>query len=110
MKFQNGSVYPFSKANSLLGESKISQYIFQYLNSLKAKTVLLEKDYIDKDYIMDYSYFYSRSFKDIDRKTVRIHFFPSISPKKNSFSYLKILMELFLRVLREYVHPILGLQ
>jgi len=89
MESQNGSIYPFSKANSLLGDSHISQYISKYLSSVKAKTVLLEKDYIDKDYIIDYSYFYSRSFQDIDRKTERIHFFSEDFSQKEFIKLLE---------------------
>ena len=50
------------------------QYIFRYLDG-KCKTVLIEKEYIDKDYLIDYSLFYSRAFQEVPRFTQRIHYF-----------------------------------
>ena len=50
------------------------QYIFKYLDG-KCKTVLIEKEYIDKDYLIDYSLFYSRAFQEVPRFTQRIHYF-----------------------------------
>jgi len=75
MDSENIFIHPFSEAPSLLSTSKVGEYIYRYLGELGAKTILLEKEYIDKDYIIDYSAFYSRSFKDINRKTERMHFF-----------------------------------
>ncbi len=83
MKPATKCIYPFSEAEKYLKESDIGSYIFGYMDFLSAKTVLIEKDYIDKDYIIDYSFFYSRSFKDIPRKTERIHFFLKIFQMKN---------------------------
>jgi len=39
------------------------------------KTVVEEKRYYDKDHVMAYSTFYSRSFRDIKRECTRLHFF-----------------------------------
>lgn len=36
---------------------------------------MTEHKYIDKDYLVDYQKFYSRSFKDHERHTRRVHFF-----------------------------------
>lgn len=58
-----------------MGNSKQSQYLNRYLATLKAKTVIVEYNYIDKDYFLDYSYFYSRSFESHERFTTRLHFF-----------------------------------
>ncbi|MFC3651935.1 hypothetical protein ACFONN_10310 [Dyella humi] len=50
-------------------------YIFRYLNDLKAETVLLESEYVDKDYLDDYAKFYVRRFSSRGHKCARLHFF-----------------------------------
>jgi hypothetical protein len=52
-------------------------YIFQYAKDLKAQTVLLEKDYLDKDYLEDYSRYYVKCFKNGGQRCARLHFFSS---------------------------------
>ncbi|MCX9011203.1 MAG: hypothetical protein OIN66_08785 [Candidatus Methanoperedens sp.] len=75
-------VHFFNQALNDLGHSSVGEYLFKYLNNLKAKTYIIENKYIDKDYLIDFSNFYSRSF-DIDEKfTTRLHFFsPFFSDK-----------------------------
>ncbi len=50
-------------------------YIFRYLKDIGAKSVLLEFDYIDKDYLEDYSRYYVKCFNNYGHKTARLHFF-----------------------------------
>ncbi len=50
-------------------------YLFRYLNDLKAQTVLLEYQYVDKDYLEDHSRFYVRRFGNRGHKCARLHFF-----------------------------------
>ncbi len=70
-------VFPFCSENLkiLLGGSAQGKYIYGYLKTLGAKTCVLEKEYIDKDFTVDYQKFYCRSFKDGGKFTKRIHFF-----------------------------------
>jgi len=68
-------IYPFEQVSEDIGESSQSSYIVRYLSGLKGKTVLVEHNYIDKDFLLDYAYFYARSFKPHDRFTKRLHFF-----------------------------------
>lgn len=72
-------IYSFSRNDENLretmGESPQSDYIIGYLEELEAKSVIIEENYIDKDYLIDYSNFYSRSFTPYERYTKRIHFF-----------------------------------
>lgn len=51
------------------------EYIYRYLKDLNATTVLLESQYVDKDYLDDYSKFYVRRFSSKDNKCARLHFF-----------------------------------
>jgi len=66
-----------------LGQSSICAYLYEYLEAIGAKTCVREPDYIDKDYLIDYSKFYSRSFEKFDKITDRYHFFSMVfSPVK----------------------------
>lgn len=51
------------------------EYIYQYLSELSAKTALLEREYIDKDYLEDYSRYYVKCFNNGGHKCARLHFF-----------------------------------
>ena len=50
-------------------------YLFDYLNDLGAKTVVLESRYIDHDYLEDFAGYYVRCFNKYRRTTSRLHFF-----------------------------------
>lgn len=52
-------------------------YIFRYLNDAECKTVILEYDYIDKDYLEDYARYYVKGFNNSGYKSARMHFFSS---------------------------------
>jgi hypothetical protein len=78
-------IFPFTYENLITyfkngsqggGEEDYPQvnYLFYYLEYLNAKTCILEKEYIDKDYLIDYQKFYCRSFEKYERFTKRIHF------------------------------------
>ncbi|NPE31752.1 hypothetical protein HNV12_28105 [Methanococcoides sp. SA1] len=59
----------------LLGKSFQAEYLARYLTALGAETVVVEDGYIDKDYLLDYSNFYCRSFSPHEKDTTRLHFF-----------------------------------
>jgi hypothetical protein len=71
-------VYPFSETPRFLGSSPISDYISLYLTAKGAKTIVVERNYIDKDYMIDFSKFYSRSFNIDNKRTTRVHFFDHV--------------------------------
>lgn len=58
-----------------IGSSPQGEYVTHYLEALGANTCVLEKEYIDKDFTIDYQKFYSRSFEDLGKTTKRIHVF-----------------------------------
>ncbi len=68
-------VLSFSSAKEKLGCTEQGEYLYRYLDDLNAKTAVVEDNYIDKDYLIDYSNFYARSFKNYERHTTRLHFF-----------------------------------
>lgn len=65
-------------------------YIFRYLKDLKAYSVLLEFDYIDRDYLEDYSLYYVKCFKNYGHRCARLHFF---SKEINHSDFNKLLRD-----------------
>ena len=72
--------YPIADAlqKEHLDNSPISQYIIEYLTYFGVQCFIKEKNYIDRDYLIDYSKFYARSFQPNNRFTDRLHFFSEI--------------------------------
>ena len=83
------AVYPYTIASLIqcfvngsagASHSQISKkfhriYFEEYFKELQAKTIVVETDYIDKDYLEDYAAYYDRCFRDYSRRTTRLHFF-----------------------------------
>ncbi|EPH0543204.1 hypothetical protein N1I02_003167 [Serratia marcescens] len=51
------------------------EYIYRYLKDADCKTVILEYDYIDKDYLDDYARYYVKGFNNSGYRSARLHFF-----------------------------------
>lgn len=51
------------------------KYIYNYLKSLDAATILLEPRYTDRDFLEDYSRYYVKRFKNDGQVCGRLHFF-----------------------------------
>lgn len=69
-------------------ESKLHIIYFEeYFSALCAKTIVIEEDYVDRDFIEDYAGYYVRCFKKYRRKCRRLHFFSSIF-SKDEFKFL----------------------
>lgn len=65
-----------SKANSEQIKNKIHLIYFrEYFENLNAKTILVENEYVDKDFLEDYASYYVRCFSEYKRKCTRLHFF-----------------------------------
>ena len=60
-------------------KTRISEYFIHYLSLLprheEPLAVIFESNHIDKDFLIDYSFFYSRCFEDVGKKVIRAHFF-----------------------------------
>ena len=69
------SVIPLSEVQSLLGLSYPGKYIAKYVAEIGCNTVVVERNYVDKDYLKDYTNYYARSFDDCERRVKRLHFF-----------------------------------
>lgn len=67
-----------SGATPELIEEKIHLVHFrEYFQYLDTQTIIVENDYIDRDFLEDFSAYYVRCFADYKRKCTRLHFFSS---------------------------------
>jgi hypothetical protein len=64
-------------SKKMITKKKHVEYFNLYLMSkdMGAKTIVVENDYIDRDFLEDFSAYYVRCFKDYERKCTRLHFF-----------------------------------
>ena len=51
------------------------EYFENYFRELGAKTILIENNYVDRDFLDDFSQYYVRCFSQYERRCQRIHFF-----------------------------------
>jgi len=65
--------------NDLASESVKSKlhttFFREYFDHTNAKTIVIEYEYVDRDYLEDFSAYYVRSFKPYKRFCTRLHFF-----------------------------------
>jgi len=75
---------------SEFGNTYNSRYFKKYLSDIKLNpiTVVVEDHYIDRQYLVDYSHYYSRSFNIIPKHTTRYHFFNANFDKSDLLSWL----------------------
>ncbi|MEA1950119.1 MAG: hypothetical protein U9N87_01955 [Planctomycetota bacterium] len=50
-------------------------YFRSYFAELNSRTIIVENDYIDRDFLEDYAAYYVRCFHGYERKCTRLHFF-----------------------------------
>ncbi len=79
LEFSADSLYE-SLSNRYVAASEVqrrrrARYLFRYLKELGAKTIVVEKEYTDGDYLDDYAAYYVRCFEPYDRRCKRLHFF-----------------------------------
>lgn len=67
-----------SGVNSSIIEGKFhSGYFREYFSALGAKTIVIEANYVDHDYLDDYTAFYVKCLTNYPRTCKRLHFFAS---------------------------------
>ncbi|MFB1490163.1 MULTISPECIES: hypothetical protein [unclassified Thiocapsa] len=65
-----------SQASLLEVNAKLhATYFRDYFDCIDARTILVECEYVDRDYLEDYAEYYVRCFRDYPRKCARLHFF-----------------------------------
>lgn len=55
--------------------TKVLSNVLNTAKILGCQTIIIEKEYLDQDYLEEYSAFYCKSFEDYSQKTQRLHFF-----------------------------------
>lgn len=60
--------------DTVLSKSHLA-YFDGYFSYLNAQSILVENDYVDRDFLEDFAGYYSRCFADYDRHCTRLHFF-----------------------------------
>ncbi len=63
-------------------------YFEEYLAQLKAATILVERNYVDRDYLEDYSAYYVRSHRHYARFCSRLHFFSQAFSADDFYDHL----------------------
>ena len=61
--------------SELLSNKRHLKYLEKFLECHSVKTLVFEAEYIDHDYLEDYSHYYSKCFKPYPKKCTRVHFF-----------------------------------
>lgn len=80
----------FSQASVELIKAKHhSTYFKEYFKKVAAKTIIVEKDYIDRDYLEDFASYYVKCFDGYEKKCTRIHFFLNDFSVENFSGLLK---------------------
>jgi hypothetical protein len=64
------------------------EYIREYVGQLNCSALIVEDEYIDRDYMQDHSAFYAASFAKYKSSCRRVHFFTGVS-KDNVFGELQ---------------------
>lgn len=71
-----GLIAKFSNNHEDVIKEKLHhQYFEGYCNGIRVKTIVAEHDYIDHDYLEDFSAYYVRCFSPYQRTCARLHFF-----------------------------------
>ncbi len=95
---------PFSNRAFVKSKNHI-KYFQEYFDKLDAHTIIIEKEYIDKDYLEDYAAYYVRCFNDYGKKCKRLHFFKS-EISNDDFEEILILNHeeaIVQRIIKEYL-------
>ena len=74
--------------NKLLSKTIHLKYFEDYFNNIGAKTIVVERKYVDKDYLEDFAAYYVRCFHPYDRFCARLHFFDKEIKDNNDFKSL----------------------
>lgn len=65
----------YSKCANVDSRPHFKYFTDKYFKKLGVKTLLVEVDYIDRDYLDDYSSYYVKCFHKYERKCTRLHLF-----------------------------------
>jgi hypothetical protein len=80
--------------------TKVLLNILSTAQKLGCQTIIIENEYLDQDYLEEYSAFYCRSFEAYSQKTQRLHFFKEDDITYNDLKNLSIKQYLGYSVVR----------
>ncbi len=80
-----------------------AQYLEGYLKELGARTIVVESDYIDGDYLEDYASYYVKCFIKYERRCKRLHFFSVDRSTLSTSTFLRLVRGQLSRALDESV-------
>ena len=63
-------------------------YLDQYFDTLQAETILIENDYVDRDFLEDFAGYYVRCFHKYKSTCTRLHFFTESFATQDFESFL----------------------
>lgn len=78
-----------SPSGSSIQKENHLEYFFEYFKYVSCKSIIIEEEYIDRDFLEDFALYYVRCFKDYGRKCRRLHFFSSEFSIDNFAAHLK---------------------
>jgi len=71
-------LYPDEQARKYLQATKCHLHYFEtYFAKLNARTIVIENEYIDRDFLEDHAAYYDRCFFEYGKHCKRLHFFTS---------------------------------
>lgn len=79
-------------STDLIGAKSHLDYFEEYFSHPKgvgAKTIIVEKNYVDRDFLEDYAAYYVRCFHRYEHRCLRLHFFTSEFTQDDLGSFLK---------------------
>lgn len=76
-------------SSTLLERESLRQYFGDYFSEIQLKTIVLEFDYVDRDYLEDYAAYYVRCYEHYERRCCRIHLFKSEFSSDEYDAYLE---------------------
>src|SRR5438874_11153291 len=65
---------PYVPCQEVRKQKKVT-YLYKYLSTLQARSIVIETEYIDRDYLDDFAEYYLGCFDKFDRWCKRVHFF-----------------------------------
>lgn len=81
-------VHSFESSNPVRNfDGRQAKYLHDYLVELNATTVVEETEYFDRDFLAEYSAFYSTSTKQYFNRCRRLHFFSEVEPSLDSLQW-----------------------
>lgn len=74
-EFKNILVNSSGASPHLVEQKSHIEYFQKYFDNISTKTILVERDYVDRDFLEDFAGYYVRCFSEYQHRCTRIHLF-----------------------------------